>query len=88
MTRGLVALLVIVQAADYLTYLGAPHLESNPLMAALPPLAVGVVKAAGVLLALAVVRRMQTPSLQSLALGLGVAVGAFGLGTNVASLLG
>lgn len=84
MTRSLVALFLVLELADFATYLPAPHLEANPLMAALPPLLVAVVKAAGVALALLIVSRMRTH--QALALGCGIAIAAFGTGANVASL--
>jgi len=87
MTRSLVALFVLLECADHATYLLAPHLESNPAMLALGnPLVVGIAKAGGVVLALLIVTRITTPGLQSLALGIGIAVAAFGLGANVASL--
>lgn len=86
MSRHLVALFVAVQSLDLLTYLQAPHLEANPAMAALPPVVVAIAKLGGVCLALVVVSRIRTPSLQSLALAIGIAIGAFGLGANVATL--
>lgn len=86
MSRHLVVLFVVVQSLDLLTYLQAPHLEANPAMAALPPMGVAIAKLAGVCLALVVISRIRTASLQSLALAIGIAIGAFGLGANVASL--
>lgn len=86
MTRSLVALFALLECADYATYLLAPHLEANPAMAALSPLAVGIAKAAGVALALVIVTRITTPELQALALGIGIGVAAFGLGANIATL--
>ena len=83
--KPLVAVFLAAEVADLATYLQAPHLEANPIMAALPPLAVAVVKLGGAALAVAVASRLR-PAAASLALGLGIAIAAFGFGANVATL--
>ena len=90
MTRALVALFVSVQLLDLALYATAPHLEANPVMAALPPLAVALAKVAGVIVALLVVVVLDRKSRDLAAFGLavGIAVGALGVGSAVATLAG
>ena len=85
MTRPLVVLFVALEALDFATYAMAPHLEANPAMAALGPAGVAVAKSVAVLAALLIVSRI-CPAMQPLALALGIAIAAFGVGANVASL--
>lgn len=84
--KPLVVIFVAAEVLDYLTYLVAPHLEANPAMAGLQPHIVGIAKTVGVILALLIIASIKTPRLAALALGCGIAIGAFGLGANVASL--
>jgi len=85
MTRALVALFVVLEALDFATFTRAPWLESNPAMAALPVWAVALAKVAGVAVVLVILRRRR-PSFAVGVLGVGIAIAAFSLGTNVASL--
>lgn len=86
MNRQLAGLFVAVQALDWLTYSQMPALEANPVMRALGPAAAGIAKAGAVLLCLAIASRIHRPALRDFALGCGIAVGALGVGANVASL--
>ena len=86
MTRPLAVLFVLVQALDFATFSVAPHLEANPLMAALPVVGVALLKACGVAAALLIASRLRPPA-AAFALGVGIALGAFGVGTNTATLL-
>jgi hypothetical protein len=86
--KPLVALFLAVEALDLVTFLQAPAFEANPLMRALPVAGVVAVKVTLVLLAVAIAARIRTPSLRSFALGVGIAIGAFGVGTGVATILG
>lgn len=86
MTRPLVVVLIAVQVLDLVTYLQLPHLEANPVMAALGPQLVIVVKLAGVWTMIAIASRIRTPGLAQLALALAIAAGAFGAGTNIAAI--
>ena len=86
MTRPLLALFVLLEGLDLATYLQAPHLEANPAMAALPPLAVALVKVGVVAVVALLLPRIQTPTLRGFALGACIAIAAFGVGANVAVL--
>jgi len=87
MTRALVGLFAAIQAADLVTYLQAPHLEANPMMQMSPGIVV-VAKVAGILGALLIVALLDRRyhDLAALGLAIGIAVGALGLGTNLAML--
>ena len=50
---------ILAQLADLATYLVAPQYEANPLMAAIPVPLVVIAKAAGVLAALLICRRLR-----------------------------
>jgi hypothetical protein len=75
-------LALLAQAADLGTFMMAPHLESNPAMAALPPTVVVTVKMAGALLALAICQRLRSRA----AFAFVAFVGALGAIANLAAL--
>ena len=85
MIAPLVAVAIVVQVADLVTYALAPQFEAGALRA-LPVWTVALVKVLGVglvlLLSLTVTRRW----LVTLLLGLVIAAGAFGTGCNIATL--
>ena len=77
------------QGLDLLTYLSAgaaaPYLEAG-VLAGLPPSIVTIAKVVGIALALLIVKALRSPEWQQGALVFIVALGAFGAGTNVATL--
>lgn len=81
----LVAVFIALEAIDLLLYLQAPHFEANPVLWMLPAPAVAVAKVAIVSLFILGVRRLW-PTGAQFALACGIAIAAFGVGTNVATL--
>ena len=82
----LAVLLVAVQSVELALYLQAPHLEANPLMAALGPAGVVVAKVAGVALVLLIASRIRTRPLRDAALLVAIGVGLFGAGSELVVL--
>jgi hypothetical protein len=86
MVKILVVIFCAVQMLDLATYSMAPQFEANPAMRSLPPMAVAVAKVTGVSLALLIVNRLTTENARVFALGVGIAIGAFCVGANVATI--
>lgn len=90
MSRALVAAAVITQGFDLVTYLAAgasaPYLEAG-VLAGVSPGIVTIAKVAGVLLALLIASFLRPPEWQRGALAFVIAVGAFGAGANLATLV-
>ena len=87
----LAAVLTLVELADLVTYLQAPHLEANPFIIDFVPAEVVAAKIALVaimwgLVALSPEWRPRTRTVFELVLIAGVAWASFAVGTNVATL--